>query len=133
CGLKVSRPRVLAVDRFLGDQCFEPVDRRGGGLEKLARARLAESCDQRRRRELEAGENLATVARAGAPADVLALEHEHGCTGPREVPRGGQPGISRADDDHIDARWKRGLGTWDWGLGTARARQGIPPVWVLVH
>jgi len=51
------------------------------------------------------------------------------------VPSGGQPGISRADDDNVDAPWKFWLGTGDWGLGTpaAKRRDGIPPVWVFVH
>ena len=64
--LNVSRAGVPAVDRFLRDDRFEPRHRLAGDIEELPRLRLAKTIDQRRRIELEAGENLAAVARARA-------------------------------------------------------------------
>src|SRR5206468_10589280 len=93
---------VLAVDRFLRDQRFEPVDRVARDVEQLAGAAFAVAPDEHGRIDSEAGQYLAAVARARAERDVLALERDHHRADTREVPRGGEPGVAGADNGDVD-------------------------------
>ena len=104
CGVDVAASLVLALEPFVGNEPFERRDRLDRRVEQGPGAELAIARDQRRGVELQAGKHLAAVARAGAPADAFALEHDDRRARARQLPGRGQPGIARADDRHIDAR-----------------------------
>jgi hypothetical protein len=130
--LNVSRAGVPAVDRFFGDDRFEPRHRLAGDVEELPRRHLAKTIDQRGRIELETGEHLTPVARARAGADTVAFEHQYGRTGPGEMTCRRQAGVAGADDGDVNAIWKinrgQGLGVSCW-----RISNRVPPVRVILH
>src|SRR5207245_5135754 len=128
-GLNVAGPRVLAVDRLFGDERFEARDRLQRGVKELPRASLSKSRNERGRFEPEPGENLTAVARARAPADLLALKHDDRGARAREVPGGGQARISGAHDRDIPA----GFGIRDLGFAVRGSGFGIRDLGVAVR
>ncbi len=122
--LNVSRAGIPAVDRLFRDDRFEPRHRLAGDVEELPRLRLAKTIDERRRIELETGDNLAAVARARAGADAVAFEHQHGRAGPRQMACRRQTGVAGADDDDVGTRVedRRDLGARGSGLATGKSR-----------
>ena len=83
-------------------QRFERRYRGQRQVEELPGSRLAEPRDERRRIELEAGEHLSAVSRAGAPAGALALEHEHRCARTGELAGSRKPGVARTNDRDVE-------------------------------
>src|SRR5262249_33686609 len=126
--LQVAAVLVLAVDRFFRDERLEPIDGGVADAEELARARLAESRHESRRIQLQPGEHLPAVARARAPADVLALEDDDSCARASEMPGRCEARITRANDRHIDTLG-RDLRLETCGLGLNR----VPPVRLFLH
>jgi len=133
--LNVSGAGISAVDRLFRDNRFETRHRLTGDVEELPRIRLAKTIDERRRIELETGENLAAVARARAGADAVAVEHQDGRARPRQMTCRRQTGVAGADDGDIDSLWQSGAISRGWRLGARcwRMLERIPPIWILFH
>ena len=104
-GLEMAAPGVLARDRFRRDQRVEIGHRRSRHVEEFARARFPVPRDERRGIELQPGQHLAAVARAGAPAGALPLEDDDRRAGEREPPRCRQAGVAGADHDDVGFVW----------------------------
>ena len=139
--LNVARARVVAVDALARNQPLERPDRLDRGVEELARARFAESGDERCRIQLQPGEHLTCIARACAPARSLLFDHHDRRPTTSNLECGGQSRIARADNRDIDATpferfWVLGSGFWvrflvlGSGFRGCRA-QRIPPVRIL--
>src|SRR5258707_3245851 len=110
CGLEMSSARQVAVNLFFSNERFEVRDRCACGVKQLAGPRVAEPADEGRRIELQPCEDLAAVARAGAPSNVLAFEHDDRGAGAGQSARRRQTGVAGADDKNIASR------SGCWGL-----------------
>ncbi len=96
--LNVPGAGVAAVDPLLSQDRLEPRHRLGPDLVQLPRFRFAEAMNERFWIQLEAGQHLTTVARAGARAHPVALEHEDRRACPRKMPGRRQAGRLMTDD-----------------------------------
>src|SRR5260221_7129625 len=70
---------------------------------------------------LERAADIAGVARRGAVAEILGVEHGDAAPGPRQHEGGVEAGDARADDGDVDRRRRRRRDRRD-------ARRGIPPI-----
>ncbi len=104
-------PLVLTVDSLVGDEPLERRHRFERDVEQQPRLGFAVPRDKRLDIELEAREHLPRISRAGAESDVLALEDDDRRAGFRQLARGRQASVARADDDDVRLRLQfRALG-----------------------
>ena len=100
--LEVAGPPVLAGDRFLSNQRFEPFERRARRIEQLPRAHLAVARDECGRVELQPGQDLPAIAGARTPSYLLAIDNQHRCAGTCEMTARGQPGVAGPDNHDVE-------------------------------
>jgi hypothetical protein len=133
--LNMTAPFVFTIHRLVRDQTFERGKSFEGGLEELASTRLPHLFDQCQRVEPQASQYLATIARAGAPADPLTFQDYDIRASAGKLPSRGETRVTCTDDHDVGAS-----GNW-WGLMGALFEGStsvgklwtVPPIGVLLH
>ena len=103
------------------DELLDPGERALAFLQDVERALRAVALGQDVEAGLDAGGDLAAVARAAAPAGVLGVEHQRAASAARGLQRRVQARVARADDRDVDPRRER-------RRLEAGPRDAVPPV-----
>src|SRR5690606_6365074 len=119
--VETPNDREIAVHLFVFDELAEPGQRVLALLQDVEGPLGAVSAGQPIVARLDAGRDLATVARAAPPAGILRVEHDGVATAARHLQGCIQSCVAGADDGNIHGARQR-------LLLRLRARHLIPPV-----
>jgi hypothetical protein len=116
----------IAIDLFLGEEAVEILARELGLGQDRGRAGLPEAFGHLGKAQPEIAAGDAAIARRGALARLLPVEHLHRASGPRQRDRSREAGIAGPHDDDVASRVDRR----SRGL---RQRRCDPPIGIPFH